>query len=194
MAPGQTPSQTVGPYFAYGLTPEQYHYSHASLFGPVLAQPKAAGEHIRIVGQVLDGEGVPINDAMVEILQADADGSYVCDPARAEAAGFSGFGRCGTGASPELEFVFATIKPGCADGQAPHVDVIVTMRGLLSHAFTRIYFSDEEAANARDPLLSSVPAERRQTLIARRAQLPGGIVYRFDIRMQGERETVFIDL
>ena len=194
MTRGQTPSQTVGPYFAYGLTPEQYRYAYGSVFGPALARPHAAGAHIRIVGQVLDGEGVPINDALVEILQADAAGRYVGSAAQAEADGFTGFGRCGTRADDRLQFAFATVKPGAVDGEAPHVDVVLTMRGLLSHAFTRIYFSDEAAANARDPLLQSVPAQRRDTLIAQRSDLPGGVIYRFDIHMQGDRETVFLDL
>ena len=194
MAHGQTPSQTVGPYFAYGLTPEQYGYAYGSVFGPVLARPHAHGAHIRIVGQVLDGEGTPIDDALVEILHADAAGRYVTSAAQAEADGFAGFGRCGTGASAHREFVFDTVKPGAADGEAPHVDVIVTMRGLPSHAFTRLYFPDETQANARDPLLQAVPAARRDTLVARRLDLPGGVVYRFDIHMQGERETVFLDL
>ena len=132
MTRGQTPSQTVGPYFAYGLTPEQYRYAYGSVFGPALARPHAAGAHIRIVGQVLDGEGVPINDALVEILQADAAGRYVGSAAQAEADGFTGFGRCGTGADDRLEFAFATVKPGAVDGEAPHVDVVLTMRGLQS--------------------------------------------------------------
>ena len=93
MAHGQTPSQTVGPYFAYGLTPEQYGYAYGSVFGPVLARPHAHGAHIRIIGQVLDGEGTPIDDALVEILHADAAGRYVTSAAQAEADGFAGFGR-----------------------------------------------------------------------------------------------------
>src|SRR3546814_10862572 len=99
---------------------------------------------------------------------------------------FRGFGRCGTGTDPEKRFVFDTLKPGAADdSEAPHINVIVFMRGLLSHLYTRVYFADEEAANARDSVLLSVPAERRETLIAAREQRDGVAVYRFDIHMQG---------
>ncbi|HWP19915.1 MAG TPA: protocatechuate 3,4-dioxygenase subunit alpha [Burkholderiaceae bacterium] len=191
----QTPSQTVGPYFAYGLTPRQYGYEHGSAYTPVLAEPHAEGEHIHIVGRVLDGEGKPINDAMIEIAQLDARGREVTSPEEARERGFTGFGRCGTGTDPDCRFGFATVKPGAGSaGEAPHIDVIVLMRGMLSHAFTRIYFDDEVAANAEDRVLATVPADRRATLIARREETPAGAVYRFDIRMQGPQETVFFDL
>jgi protocatechuate 3,4-dioxygenase, alpha subunit len=190
---GQTPSQTVGPFFAYGLTPEQYAYPFASIATGHMADEAAGGERIRIIGQVLDGEGVPIDDALIEIWQADAQGRY---PAAREPGSnrmFSGFGRQGTGTDPENRFVFETVKPGPVDGeQAPHISVIVFMRGLLSHAYTRMYFSDEAQANARDPVLNSVPQERRSTLVAQRQE--DGPTYRFDIRMQGEGETVFFDV
>src|SRR5690606_4491471 len=108
---------------------------------------------------------------------------------------FTGFGRCGTGTDPENRFVFDTIKPGPpGDGQAPHINVIVFMRGLLSHVFTRIYFDDEAEANARDPVLASVDEARRPTLIAARQTTPAGTVYRFDLHMQGPDETVFFDV
>ena len=191
----QTPSQTVGPYFAYGLTPTQYGYDLKSLFTPVLARLHANGEHIRITGQVFDGAGKPILDAMVEISQPDASGNPVLSVADTEASGFTGFGRCGTGTDPQNFYEFKTVKPGiAAAGQAPFINVCVTMRGLLVHTFTRIYFDDEAAANAQDAVLISVPAERRPTLIAKRQVLAGGVVYRFDIRMQGDAETVFFDL
>ncbi|MCV4677070.1 protocatechuate 3,4-dioxygenase subunit alpha, partial [Escherichia coli] len=93
-------SQTVGPYFAYGLTPRQYGYDHGSAYTPVLAEPHAEGEHIRIVGQVLDGEGQPISDAMIEIAQLDARGREVTSAEEARKQGFTGFGRCGTGTDP----------------------------------------------------------------------------------------------
>lgn len=195
MALRQTPSQTVGPFFAYGLTPEQYGYPFASLAQPSLAGREVAGERIRIEGRVLDGEGKPIPDAMIEVWQADAEGRYAhpADP-RGSNAAFHGFGRVGTGTDPEQRYYFDTVKPGSVDGvQAPHVNLIVFMRGVLIHAYTRLYFSDEAAANARDPVLASVPADRRQTLIAEREQGPGGTRYRFDIHMQGARETVFFD-
>ena len=192
---GQTPSQTVGPFFAYGLTPEQYLYDFRSAFKPVLVREDTPGTHIEITGQVIDGAGNPVSDAMVEIAHADADGKFVTSLADIDKTGFTGFGRCGTGTDAQNRFAFRTIKPGaCAQGEAPYVNVIVTMRGMLVHAFTRIYFGDEAAANANDPVLASVPAERRDTLIAKREGREGQIVYRFDIRMQGDAETVFFDL
>jgi protocatechuate 3,4-dioxygenase alpha subunit len=192
---GQTPSQTVGPYFAYGLLPEQYGYEMASIASPSVARSDTAGSHIRIEGHVLDGEGKIITDAMIEVWQADAAGRYA-HPAdrRGSNMSFKGFGRCGTGTDAENRFWFDTVKPGSVDGrQAPHVNVIVFMRGMLVHAYTRLYFSDEAAANAKDPILQSVPADRRGTLIAEKAATPAGVVYRFDIRMQGDKETVFFD-
>ena len=185
---GQTPSQTVGPFFAYGLTPEQYGYDFASLATPSLVDENTPGERIRLIGQVFDGEGTPVNDAIVEILQADADGKF-------GTSGFLGFGRCGTGTTPDNRYFFDTIKPGRIEqDQAPYIDVALFMRGLLSHVFTRIYFDDERAANAADPVLTSVPEDRRGTLIARREEGMSGTVYRFDIHMQGDRETVFFDV
>lgn len=188
----QTPAQTLGPFFAYGLTPEQYGYAHRGIAGNTLAAPGVPGEHVRIEGRIFDGADAPIDDAMIEIWQADADGRY----AGADAAGsavFSGFGRCGS--DDEGGFWFATIKPGAiGDGQAPHIGVIVQARGILNHAFTRIYFADEADANSADPVLQSVPADRRDTLIAVRSDTPAGPVYRFDIHMQGDDETVFFDV
>lgn len=196
MALKQTPSQTVGPFFAYGLTPEQYDYPLTSIAGGDLATPETQGERIRIEGRVLDGAGDPIPDAMVEIWQADNQGRYAHPlDKRGSNTSFKGFGRVGTGTDPECRFIFNTVKPGSVDGrQAPHINVIVFARGLLLHAYTRIYFSDEAEANAKDPVLTSVPPERRVTLIAERTSSPSGVVYRFDIRMQGEAETVFFDV
>ncbi|MGL5116979.1 MAG: protocatechuate 3,4-dioxygenase subunit alpha [Beijerinckiaceae bacterium] len=187
---GQTPAQTVGPFFAYSLTPEQYGYAWTSLAGPVLADETTAGERIRIEGMVYDGAGAPIADALIEIMQADTSGKYAGEGQ--PNARFTGFGRCGTGAGEPGHYRFETVKPGSAvPGDAPRIDIIVQMRGLLLHAFTRLYFDDELEANAADPVLALVPPERRETLVARRTA-PG--VYRLDIRMQGERETVFFDL
>jgi protocatechuate 3,4-dioxygenase alpha subunit len=192
MSSEQTPSQTVGPYFAYTLTPTQYGYNFTSLAGPQMVDENIQGERIRITGQVLDGEGVPVSDAMIEIWQADITGRY---PDVSQQDGFTGFGRVGTGTDHHNRFWFDTIKPGATpDGQAPHLNVMVFMRGLLSHLYTRIYFSDEDALNADDPVLSSVDETRRQTLIAKREETPGGTVYRFDLHMQGASETVFFDL
>ena len=189
----QTPSQTVGPYFAYGLAPEQYGYQQTltSIAGSQMADSDSEGEHIRVEGRVFDGAGNPISDALIEVWQADSLGRYAhpADP-RGSNNTFKGFGRCGTGTDPRNRFWFDTIKPGQVEpGQAPHLNVIVSMRGMLLHAFTRIYFSDE-AANATDKVLTAVPAVRRNTLIATHQ---GANVYRFDIHMQGDSETVFFD-
>jgi protocatechuate 3,4-dioxygenase alpha subunit len=191
----QTPSQTVGPYFAYGLTAEQYGYEFTSIAGGVMADENSPGQRIRIEGRVLDGKGDVVPDAMIEIWQADGEGRYAhpADP-RGSNLGFKGFGRMGTGTDPQSRFIFDTVKPGTVDGvQAPHVNVIVFARGMLLHAYTRIYFSDEAAANGRDPVLVTVPEERRKTLIAVRDGATSGVVYRFDIRLQGPDETVFFD-
>jgi len=191
----QTPAQTLGPFFAYGLTPEQSGYAHKEIAGNIMAAPGVPGEHVRIEGQILDGAGAPIDDAMIEIWQADADGRYP-GGSRDEAGGslaFSGFGRCGS--DDEGGFWFATIKPGAiGNGHAPHIGVIVQARGILNHAFTRIYFAEESDANSADPILQSVPADRQDTLIAVRSETPAGPVYRFDIYMQGDDETVFFDV
>jgi protocatechuate 3,4-dioxygenase alpha subunit len=194
----QTPSQTVGPFFAYGLTPTQYGYDFKSLFTPVLTQAHAEGEHIRITGQVFDGAGASVHDAIVEINQPDAQGQIISSVEQAERQGFAGFGRCGTGTFAGNHFIFDTVKPGIlSEGQAPFIDVCVSMRGLLVHTFTRIYFTDEAAANANDEVLNSVAAERRATLVAQRQMTNVGPVYRFDIHMQDSadgKETVFFDL
>jgi protocatechuate 3,4-dioxygenase alpha subunit len=185
----QTPSQTVGPYFAYGLVAEQYNYGHTQICrADLIINESIKGERITITGQVLDGNGDAIPDAMVEIWQADADGKYDVDKKL-----FQGFGRVGTG-SDTASFNFHTIKPGSEDDNAPHINVIIFMRGLLVHVYTRIYFSDEVTANANDAVLSSVNESRRHTLIAKRKQIDTAIEYHFDIYMQGENETVFFDL
>jgi protocatechuate 3,4-dioxygenase alpha subunit len=189
----QTPSQTVGPYFAYGLAPEQYGYQQTltSIAGSQMAEADSEGERIRVEGRVFDGNGNPISDALIEVWQADSLGRYAhpADP-RGSNNTFKGFGRCGTGTDPRNRYWFDTIKPGAVTpGQAPHLNLIVSMRGMLLHAFTRVYFSDEPA-NATDAVLGLVPSERRGTLIATHQ---GGNVYRFDIHMQGDSETVFFD-
>ena len=193
MTRGQTPSQTVGPFFAYGLTPEQYGYAFRSLATADLRDPATTGREIVIEGQVFDGAGEVIPDALIEIWQADPQGRYP-RPGGSGNRGFTGFGRCGTGGAAEGHFRFQTYKPGVVDKrQAPHICVVVFMRGLLSHLFTRIYFADEAAANDGDPVLSSVDPDRRATLIAQPTGSTAIATYRFDIHMQGERETVFFD-
>jgi len=187
----QTPSQTVGPFFAIGMTRRTMNR---------LVCETTQGTRIRIEGQVLDGDSLPVPDAMIEIWQANAFGRYNHPDDKQEKPldpDFLGWGRCGTDATGSYRF--ETIKPGSVPGragtvQAPHINVAVFARGMLSHAFTRIYFPDEDA-NATDPVLSSVKnKERRKTLIAEREDKNGEIVYRFDIRLQGERETVFFDM
>jgi protocatechuate 3,4-dioxygenase alpha subunit len=184
--PGLTPSQTIGPFFAYALTPRAYGGSE--LATERMAPDGVAGERIRIEGVVRDGDGEIVSDAMIEIWQADSQGRYDAGGN----AGFTGFGRAETTA--EGKFFFETIRPGALPGpggttQAPHLGVSVFARGLLLRLMTRIYFSDE-AANAADPVLALVPEARRGTLIAQRGD---GGVFRFDIRLQGEGETVFFD-
>ena len=192
---GQTPSQTVGPYFAYGLTATQYGYDFDQPFDSTVALDNAIGERIRLEGRVFDGDGNAIFDAMVEISQPDGEGHYPQTVEEAQQRGFRAFGRCGTGTDAQKRFVFHTVKPGAeVPGEAPHINAIVTMRGLLLHAFTRIYFSDEAAANDSDAVLQSVPEARRKTLIAERIDRGGAVVYRFDIHMQGADETAFFDV
>jgi protocatechuate 3,4-dioxygenase alpha subunit len=196
-AKGVTPSQTVGPYFAYGLTPNgKYEWNDA--FSNNLVTSDATGERIRVEGRVFDGDGQPVPDAMLEIWQADAQGRFA-DPQDKRAlpnAAFRGFGRCGTDANGG--YAFDTIKPGSVpdpDGkpQAPHILLAVFARGMLLHLYTRIYFSGE-AANAVDPVLALVPVDRRATLIAEQANCNGNAVYRLDIHLQGDKETVFFEV
>lgn len=183
----QTPSQTIGPFFAYSLTPEQYNYDHGNICGPQLADSNAEGQQITIRGTIYDGKGVSVNDAMIEIWQANHKGDFVTE----KTDGFISFGRCGTGMLDDNQFEFKTIKPGSLENNAPFINVIIFMRGMLSHMYTRIYFSDEGKANYEDELLSQIPKERQHTLIA---QKKDGNVYEFNIHMQGENETVFLDL
>ncbi|MEX3690855.1 MULTISPECIES: protocatechuate 3,4-dioxygenase subunit alpha [Paraburkholderia] len=195
MALKETPSQTVGPYFAYGLCPQQYDFDLKSLFTANVVGPETPGEHITLIGRVIDGDGNAVFDAMLEFSQVDANGRYPASREEIAKDGFRGFARVGTGTDAQHRFIVHTVKPGVENaGEAPHLNVIVMMRGMLTHTFTRIYFEDEAAANAADPVLSAVPAARRDTLIARRSEQAGSIVYTFDIRMQGEQETVFFDL
>ncbi|MEL6374531.1 MAG: protocatechuate 3,4-dioxygenase subunit alpha [Pseudomonadota bacterium] len=189
--PDLTPSQTIGPFFAYGLTAQQYGYGQPQVAGADLLAEGGdgiEGERLALSGTVFDGEGVAVDDALIEIWQADAQGRYASTPAADGAhvnAHFTGFGRCGTGA-PAGTFTFLTIKPGLVSNPhltvhphstinpgtvgaaAPHITVIVFARGLLSHLITRAYFDDEATANACDPTLLAVDPARRDTLIARR--------------------------
>ena len=189
--PKQSPSQTVGPYFNYGL------FRRGNENTLVNAQSK--GQCILIEGQVFDGDDSPVTDAMVEIWQADAQGhfNHPNDPKQSEAdPNFRGFGRSETRGTGRYQF--KTVKPGLvatADGQlqAPHVFVYVFARGMLIQAATRLYFSDEAAANAADPVLSAVAPERQQTLIATLSEENDLPTYHLDIHLQGDNETVFFD-
>lgn len=183
----QTPSQTVGPFFSFGLIWEG---------GNVLVSDQTAGQRILIEGTVYDGDDHPIVDAMVEIWQADANGihNHPDDPRHAEAdPAFRGFGRSDT--VDNGRFSFKTVKPGPVPFddermQAPHVSVRVFSRGMLVHAITRLYFSDEEA-NGTDPILNLVDQDRQYTLIATRQESEDLPTYRFDIHLQGDDETAF---
>lgn len=188
MAHIPTPSQTVGPYLHLGLTWNTT---------PDLTLGNPKGERIVIQGRVLDGEGQPIPDALIEIWQANAAGRYNHPEDTQDKpldSGFKGFGRVPT--DKEGRFRFTTMKPGAVPGpgnslQAPHVNVCLSMRGMLRHLYTRIYFSDE-AGNANDPVLGLIEdAGRRATLVADKKA--GAAEYRWDIVMQGANETVFFD-
>jgi protocatechuate 3,4-dioxygenase alpha subunit len=182
-----TPSQTVGPFFDFGLEIEG---------GEIVAADGADGIHITIEGTLRDGAGDPVPDAIIEVWQANAAGKYrhPADDRRAPLdPNCDGFGRVAT--TPEGRFGFRTVKPGRVPGpeattQAPHLLVSVLARGILTRLATRIYF-DDESANAEDPVLSLVPEDRRQTLVARRGE---GNKYVFDIVLQGPGETVFFDV
>jgi protocatechuate 3,4-dioxygenase alpha subunit len=196
--PGITPSATVGPFFLFGLVPSTM--GGRDIVTNNLLTPDVSGERIRIDGMVYDGDGVPVPDALIEIWQADGAGRYA-SAAEAEArsnTAFKGFGRCPTDAAGA--FAFDTVKPGPVPGpegatQAPHIAVNVFARGVVKQMVTRVYFSDD-GSNVSDPVLGLVPPERRGTLIAERHggdSTPGVTLYRFDIRLQGENETVFFE-
>ena len=180
-----TPSQTIGPYLRIGFS---------ALAVDAIAPPRSPGQHLTIEGRVVDGDGNPVNDAVIEIWQADDGGKYAAAANPPVAGSFRGFGRIMTDAKGA--FRFTTIKPGAVPGpngatQAPHLVVTVFMRGLLKHLLTRIYFPDEPA-NASDPILLLVPPERRGTLVATR--LPQEkTALQWNLVVQGDKETVFFD-
>ncbi|ABQ67438.1 protocatechuate 3,4-dioxygenase, alpha subunit [Rhizorhabdus wittichii RW1] len=209
---GQTPSQTVGPFFHYGLPwkggadltggsalgarPELFPEEHYVL-GEATFRGAPAGEAIELCGRVLDAAGQPVGDAMVEIWQANAAGRYASIADRRDEVPldphFHGFARSAT--DDEGHYRFRTIRPGRVPGpgnslQAPHIAVSLFGRGILKRLVTRIYFADGEG-NDTDPILARVPAERRRTLVADRQD---GDEWRMDLRLGGERETVFFAL
>ncbi|OED01474.1 MULTISPECIES: protocatechuate 3,4-dioxygenase subunit alpha [unclassified Rhizobium] len=195
----ETPSQTAGPYVHIGLTPNYSEIGgvYETDLGSVMVNDKTLGERITVTGKVIDGAGAPVKDAVLEIWQADSAGLYnspselrgTADP------NFTGWGRCPTN-STEGVFRFETIKPGrlpFKDGRkmAPHITVWIVARGINIGLHTRMYFPEEAAANAEDPLLARIEhRDRLATLIAAKE----GSVYTFDIHLQGDKETVFLDI
>ncbi|WP_420413284.1 protocatechuate 3,4-dioxygenase subunit alpha [Roseibium sp.] len=197
----ETPSQTAGPYVHIGLAPGAAGFDiYKQELGKDIAGPNAKGERIRIEGRVIDGMGSPIKDVMLEAWQANAAGIYA-HPEHPGAVedGFRGWGRIITDFNTG-DWGFDTIKPGAVTDQngrtmAPHISLWIVARGINVGLQTRLYFSDEEASNAADPVLNLIEWERRrQTLIAARTEQDGKPVYRFDIKLQGEDETVFFDI
>lgn len=185
-----TPSQTAGPYLHLGMTETRSV--------KCIAAPQTKGERVWLTCRVIDGDGATVNDAMIEIWQANAEGKYShpddVQEKTVDSAWF-GFGRMATAEDGSCEF--ETIKPGRVPGsgnvpQAPHLNVVIFARGMLKQLYTRVYFAGDPA-NSEDPVIALVPPPRRDTLIAQPdAARPGH--WRFDIHLQGERETVFFDV
>ncbi|MEX2654097.1 MAG: protocatechuate 3,4-dioxygenase subunit alpha [Acidimicrobiia bacterium] len=188
---GQTPSQTLGPFFAMRI---------ATGGENILPVPDGA-ERVVISGRIFDGDGIHVEDALVETWQANPAGRYrhpddISDRSLDE--DFTGFARAKT----EFEtgvYRVETVKPGRVpdpegEPQSPHISMIIQARGMLNPLFTRLYFSDEPDANDHDMVLASVPAERRSTLIAQLVSGSDPKEYRFDVRLQGDGETVFFDV
>lgn len=195
----ETPSQTAGPYVHIGLTPNHSEIGgvYEADLGIAMVNDKTHGERITVIGRIFDGAGGLVKDAVIEIWQADSAGLYnspselrgTADP------NFTGWGRCATSAD-DGTFRFETIKPGRApfkDGRkmAPHITVWIVARGINIGLHTRMYFPEEASANAEDPLLARIEhKDRLATLIAGKE----GAVYTFDVHLQGDRETVFLDI
>jgi len=182
-----TPSQTAGPYLHLGLTDAG---SISRIFGD-----GAKGEKVWLTFRVLDGEGVPVPDAMIEVWQADPEGNYANQAGSTDGAGFRGFGRLAT--AEDGSCTFETIRPGCVRGpgktvQAPHINVSILGRGILKRLSTRVYFAGERA-NAADPVLTLVPENRRTTLLAK-ADPARKSYWIFDVHLRGESEKVFFDV
>lgn len=193
----ETPSQTAGPYVhiglalaAAGIEPREHEIWNQ------MAKPEAPGEHILLLGNVYDGNGHLVRDSFLELWQADHQGHYHIDFDQDKP--FNSFGRTAT-TFDAGEWTVQTIKPGVVNNaagvpMAPHINISLFARGVNIHLHTRLYFSDEAEANAKDPVLNLIeqPA-RRETLVATRCEVDGKLAYRFDIRIQGEGETVFFD-
>ena len=200
----ETASQTAGPYVHIGLIPKQAGFDiFENNFTNIMADENTRGERIIIEGRVIDGTGTPLRDALLEIWQANADGRYNHELDRQNTgeidADFRGWGRTGTDFDTAV-YRFETIKPGVVTGRngrdmAPHVNFWIVARGINIGLNTRMYFGDEQNANEADPVLNLIEqTERRKTLIATRDDSGAVPVYRFDIVLQGENETVFFDI
>jgi protocatechuate 3,4-dioxygenase, alpha subunit len=200
----ETPSQTAGPYVHIGLLPHQAGFQiFQKDFGNTLYGPTTRGDRITIEGRVIDGAGEPLRDALLEIWQANSEGRYN-HPAdtqpKALDADFRGWGRTSSDAKTGI-YVFHTIKPGAVvsrrvgQSMAPHVSFWIVARGINIGLSTRMYFSDEAAANAVDPVLNLIEQKTRSSgLIAERSTRDGQTIYTFDIHLQGQNETVFFDI
>ena len=199
----ESASQTAGPYVHIGLAPHAAGFDiFEKNFSNVLAGPQTKGDRITIEGRVIDGSGTPLRDVLIEIWQANAAGKYNHPADRQDKPidpTFRGWGRAASDFETGV-FTFETIKPGVVAGRggrpmAPHVNLWIVARGINIGLNTRMYFSDEAAANAADPVLNLIEWEvRRNTLIAQRDDRGGKRVYKFDINLQGPQETVFFDI
>ncbi len=197
----ETPSQTAGPYVHIGLAPGAAGFDiYDNELGQDIAGPNAAGTRIRVEGLVRDGTGNPVKDVLLEVWQANAAGHYArAGNVNNVEPGFRGWGR-GITDFKTGEWAFETIKPGPVNGRsgstmAPHINLWIVARGINVGLNTRMYFADEAAANASDPVINLIEWEtRRQTLLAVPSERGGKPVYRFDIQLQGDNETVFFDI
>jgi protocatechuate 3,4-dioxygenase, alpha subunit len=197
----ETASQTAGPYVHIGLAPGVAGFDiYQQELGWDIAGPNAKGERIRVEGRVIDGMDAPIKDVLLEVWQANADGNYAHPEGGGPVEdGFRGWGRVITDFETG-EWGFDTVKPGPTRGrnvgtQAPHLNLWIVARGINIGLNTRMYFGDEAKANAVDPVLNMIEWDnRRATLIAERSERDGTPVYRFDLRLQGEGESVFFDV
>ena len=195
----ETPSQTAGPYVHIGCVPNFCEIAgvYSEDLGAIMVNDKTKGQRITVRGHVIDGADTPLRDALVEIWQADAAGLYNSPSEMRGAAdpNFTGWGRCPTDMQTG-EFAFETVKPGRVpfrDGRmmAPHITFWIVARGINIGLHTRMYFGDEEKANAEDPILQRIEHKQRVPTLIARAE--GGAYY-FDIHLQGENETVFFDI
>lgn len=198
----ESPSQTAGPYVHIGLAPGAAGFEiYEKELGWDIAGPNAKGQRIRVEGLVIDGTNSPIKDVLLECWQANSEGKYAHPEGGGDVEdGFRGWGRVITDFDTG-EWAFDTIKPGKTAGrngatQAPHLNLWIVARGINVGLHTRVYFDDEAEANTDDPTLNIVEWERRRpTLIAKKTgEKDGVITYRFDVRVQGDDETVFFDI